>query len=135
MLGLAAEAALGASTPGNPGTTKCPEEPFDRTAGLRVPAALTTAGKESEDFSLSGGPRSGHCRTCHRALYIPVSAVYVLRPAQEPLRVQKLSYRSLAPFPPEPLAWCRSRWPLRARQNVSPARRGRKGLIHQFRSA
>jgi hypothetical protein len=48
------------------------------SASPRVPAASTTTGKGSEDSSLSGGPRSGHCRTCHRALYIPVSAVYVL---------------------------------------------------------
>jgi len=43
----------------SPGTTKRPEEPFDRTASPRVPAALTSASKGSENSSLSGGPRSG----------------------------------------------------------------------------
>jgi hypothetical protein len=35
-----------------PDTAKRPEEPFDRTAGPRVPAALTSASKGSENSSL-----------------------------------------------------------------------------------
>jgi len=108
---------------------------FNRFCGSACAGRFDSAGKGSEDSSHWRCLRSGHCRTRHRALYIPTSAAYVSSSDSDTVAGKRAFTRSVAPFPLEPLAWCRFRWPLRARQNVSPGRRGRKWLIHQFRPA
>ncbi len=59
-------------------------------------------------------------------------AVCVLRSELRTVAGPRAFAQIVAPFPPEPLAWCRSRWPLRARQNLCLGSVWRKGLIHHF---
>jgi len=105
---------------------------FDRAADPRVLAALTSASKASEDSSLEQKPA---LRPLPDLPPSPLrSAFRGVRPTFQPTHpCGSVNLRvDLAPFPSKPLTRCRSRLPLRARQNLGPASPARKWLIHQF---